>query len=225
MNNKKYNLEKIYFDNSTFIWKSKLNLSNHKDLILKEALDVVHGAPDYKKHTDAYLYIFNDSVNFNGNLTINSRLDRICQYGIDICESIYKEEFNLDFNKVSTEAWVNIVRSKNPVQSQFKHDVIKHINKYHSHTELNEKMKVFIPTYTYVYYIQMPNIMENEDGVLYFKGQNEKEYWIRPEEDELIIMPGSMPHAPNNAPESTIDRIVMAGNVGFQFVKKQKSLF
>ena len=33
-----------------------------------------------------------------------------------------------------------------------------------------------------------------------------------------------MPHAPNNASESTLDRIVMAGNVGFDFIKKQKSL-
>jgi hypothetical protein len=35
---------------------------------------------------------------------------------------------------------------------------------------------------------------------------------------------GDMPHAPNNAPKATIDRIVVAGNVGFDFIKKEKSL-
>jgi hypothetical protein len=70
----------------------------------------------------------------------------------------------------------------------------------------------------------MPDVMDGEDGVLYFKGKNKKEYWIRPEEDDLIIMEGDMPHAPNNAPNSIIDRIVMAGNVGFDFIKKEKTI-
>ena len=85
-------------------------------------------------------------------------------------------------------------------------------------------MKSFVPDYTYVYYIQMPDVMEGEDGVLYFKGSDDKEYWIRPEEDDLIVMEGWMPHSPNNAPKSTIDRVVLAGNVGFDLIKKEKSL-
>jgi hypothetical protein len=70
----------------------------------------------------------------------------------------------------------------------------------------------------------MPEVMENEDGVLYFKGKNGNEYWIRPEEDELIIMEADMPHSPNNAPNSNLDRIVLAGNVGFDYIKKEKSV-
>jgi hypothetical protein len=70
----------------------------------------------------------------------------------------------------------------------------------------------------------MPDVMNGDDGVLYFLGENKKEYFIKPEEDDLIIMEAHIPHAPNNAPNSTIDRIVMAGNVGFDFIKKEKSL-
>ena len=66
--------------------------------------------------------------------------------------------------------------------------------------------------------------MNGDDGVLYFKSKEDKEYWIRPEEDDLIIMEADMPHSPNSASESTLDRIVMAGNVGFDFIKNQKSL-
>jgi hypothetical protein len=71
----------------------------------------------------------------------------------------------------------------------------------------------------------MPNIMEDLDGVLFIMGENKEEYYIKPEEGDLIIMLGNLPHAPNNAPKSTIDRIVLAGNVGFEFIKKEKSLF
>jgi cupin superfamily acireductone dioxygenase involved in methionine salvage len=70
----------------------------------------------------------------------------------------------------------------------------------------------------------MPNVMNNEDGVLYFRSKNGKEYWVRPEEDDLIIMEGDMPHSPNNSPNSTIDRIVLAGNIGFEYIKKEKSV-
>jgi hypothetical protein len=217
---------KIYFDDSTFIWKSKLNLLNDKDLILKEALGVINKTTENNRNLyDAYPYIFNDNINFNGNFDVKSKLDNICQCGIDMCKAIYKEEFNLYFNKISTDTWINVVRSINPVQRQFKREELKEVDKYHTHTEINQILKSFIPTYTYVYYIQMPDVMDGDDGVLYFKGENDKEYWIRPEEDDLIIMPGSIPHAPNNAPKSTIDRVVLAGNVGIEFVKKEKTLF
>jgi cupin superfamily acireductone dioxygenase involved in methionine salvage len=145
------------------------------------------------------------------------------QNGINYCKELFNE-YNTTYNKINTDVWVNIVRSKNPIQIHFKHNDLKGIDKYHTHTEINKNNKKFYPHYTYVYYIQMPDIMEGEDGVLYFKGQNDNEYWIRPEEDDLIIMPGFMPHAPNNAPKSTVDRIVIAGNVGFEYIKKEKSV-
>jgi hypothetical protein len=70
----------------------------------------------------------------------------------------------------------------------------------------------------------MPDFMENEDGVLFIQGTNKKEYWIRPEEDDLIILPGYLPHSISPAINSTVDRIVMAGNVGFDYIKQIKSI-
>ena len=160
----------------------------------------------------------NQNLNFIGDIEVETKLDEIVQIGINKCKEIYNEK-NVNYNKINTDSWVNVVRSKNPVQKNFYDG-----NKYHNHIDINKEIKSFVPNYTYVYYIQMPDVMEGEDGVLYFKGQNGKEYWVRPEEDDLIIMSADMPHSPNNAPKSTIDRIVIAGNVGFEFIKKEKSL-
>ena len=214
-------MEKIYFDNDTFIWKGKLNLSHHKDVILSEANILIDSLKE-TVHTDGFGYKkeWVNNIDFNGICDIENKLDVICQFGIDICKNIYSEQFNREFNKVNTDTWVNVVRSKEPVQENFYNEK----QKYHVHTDINKKMKSFVPDYTYVYYIQMPNVMEGEDGVLYFKGSDDKEYWIRPEEDDLIVMEGWMPHSPNNAPKSTIDRVVLAGNVGFDLIKKEKSL-
>jgi len=211
-------MEKIYFDDTTYVWKTKLNCIGHKQLFLKEAYTIIESQPNTKTDGYGYKEEWRDNLDFIGEFKIETKLDELVQIGINKCKEIYKET-NVNYNKINTDAWVNVVRSLNPVQENFHTD-----NKYHTHTEINKGNKQFIPNYTYVYYIQMPDVMNGEDGVLYFKGSNGNEYWIRPEEDDLIIMEADMPHSPNNAPNATIDRIVMAGNVGFDFIKKEKSL-
>lgn len=216
-------MEKLFFDDTTFIWKTKLNKVDRKSSFLKEAYHIIESQPDIKTDGFGYKKEWNDNIDFVGDMKIETNLDEIVQVGINLCKELYKEK-NTQYNKVNTDAWVNVVRSENPVQLQFKHNEIKGVDKFHVHTDINKEMKSFLPHYTYVYYIQMPDVMNEEDGVLYFRGKNKKEYWIRPEEDDLIIMEADMPHAPNNAPNSTIDRIVLAGNVGFEYIKKEKSL-
>jgi hypothetical protein len=212
-------MEKIIFDNDICIWKTKLNLSESKGEILELCEDVVKNNSD-GVNFDAYSYSkIKDDVNFLGNIVIKNKLDEIGQISINNCKKIHNDR-GIDFNMIETDAWVNIVRSDNPVQLNFKEGH----EKYHIHTELNKTNNSFVPSYTYVYYIQMPDRIEGEDAVLYFKSKSGKEYSILPEEDDLIIMEADVPHAPNNAPNSTIDRIVFAGNVGLSYVKKEKSL-
>jgi cupin superfamily acireductone dioxygenase involved in methionine salvage len=217
-------MEKIYFDDTTYIWKTKLNLLSDKPLILKEAYSVVHSHPE-RREFDAFPYLnkWNQSLDFIGDFKVETKLDEIAQIGIRECKKLY-EARNIRYNKINSGSWINIIQSINPVQPQFKNGKLDSVDIYHTHTEIQEQRGKFFPHYTYVYYIQMPDIMNGEDGVLYFKGKDGTKYWIRPEEDDLIIMEGDVPHAPNNAPNSTLDRIVMAGNVGFDFIKNQKSL-
>jgi hypothetical protein len=216
-------MEKLYFDDTTFIWKTKLNKVSDKSSFLKESYLIIESQPEVKTDGFGYKKEWNNNLNFIGEINIETNLDKVIQEGINLCKELYEEK-NIPYNKINTDAWVNVVRSQNPVQLQFKHNELKGVDKFHVHTDINKEMKSFPPNYTYVYYIQMPDVMNGEDGVLYFRGKNKKEYWIRPEEDDLIIMEADMPHSPNNAPNSTIDRIVLAGNVGFEFIKKEKSL-
>jgi hypothetical protein len=216
-------MEKLYFDDTTFIWKTKLNMVGDKSSFLKEAHSIIESQPDVKTDGFGYGKEWKGNLNFIGEINIETNLDYVVQQGINLCKEIHQEK-NVQYNKINTDAWVNVVRSQNPVQIQFKHNELKGVDKFHVHTDINKESKSFIPNYTYVYYIQMPDVMNGEDGVLYFRGKNKKEYYIRPEEDDLIIMEADMPHAPNSAPNSTIDRIVLAGNVGFEFIKKEKSL-
>jgi len=145
-------------------------------------------------------------------------LDEIYQIGINKCIEIYNEN-NISCDTIDVGSWINVVRSNNPVQPKFNNG-----KKYHTHSNITKADNKFIPYYTWIYYIQMPDVMYGDDGALYFKGENDKEYYIKPEEDDLIIMKADVPHSANSAPNSTLDRIVIACNVGFDSIKKEKTL-
>jgi hypothetical protein len=53
-------MEKIYFDNTTFIWKTKLNLSNNKTIFLKESENIINANPykqRYNCNNDCFIHI------------------------------------------------------------------------------------------------------------------------------------------------------------------------
>jgi len=226
-------IEKIYFDEDTFIWKTKLNLKQLKNNFLHRC-DYLIDVYANVETNDAYPYKYNVKIPYNVKkdwqtsiskeiVTFND-MDKIVQCGIDACDSIYINEIG-NWNVINSISWINRVRSKTPIQKNFNAD--DRNERFHTHTEISKRANHFNPNYTWVYYIQMPdNIQPNsDDGVIYFKSKTGVEYSILPEEDDLIIMSGDMPHLPMNAPKSSIDRIVLAGNVGFEYIKQTKSLF
>ena len=215
-------MEKIWFDDTTFIWKTKLNLFDNKNEIIKQAKRVERSRIGTIHDGFGYLITENDKVLDIANCGNQPLLNKIIELSTNYCKEIYIE--SNEYNKLNAESWINVVRAKNPVQSSYRDRDERGGLSYHIHTEINKRDKSFFPHYTYVYYIQLPDIMNGEDGVLYFKSKNNITYWVKPEEDDLIILPADMSHAPNNAPQSTIDRIVLAGNIGFEFIKNFKTI-
>ena len=53
---------------------------------------------------------------------------------------------------------------------------------------------------------------------------DKKVYSILPKEGDILIMKGDLPHVPNYAINSTLDRIVLAGSIRMDFSKFNKSL-
>ena len=211
-------MEKIYFDDNTFIWKQKLNLLEYKSILLKEANVIIDSQPMSKQ--DGFSVInWVDDLNSFSQLNQNNMVSEVTRMAINECKKIYSDN-NIPFNKINIETWINRVRCKNPIQKEYWADV----DKYHTHTDISKKLNVFYPNFTFVYYIQMPDVMNGDDGVLYFKSKEGMEYFIRPEEDDLVIMKGDMPHSPNEAPDSTLDRIVLAGNIGFELIKTKSTV-
>jgi hypothetical protein len=218
-------MEKILFDNSTYIWKTKLKQSEKQSIFLKEIDEILNAQRPEEKYRSAY--VFMDVYNMKDtNIEIKRELDNVIKTSIDISLNIVKENDKINFNTIHIQTWVQRVFSKNPFQASLKLNKFFSEKIYHRHDEINKKKYRFKPIYTYVYYVQMPEYLRNnsDDGRLYLKGDNEIEYSILPEEDDLIIMPANLEHSPMSAPEASKDRIVVAGNVGIEFIKKSNKI-
>jgi hypothetical protein len=163
--------------------------------------------------TDAFPYKIDIKINEEW---IESQLDVLIDIAITNTIELYKEK-NINFNNIFIDTWVNVVRKGKPKQPIYEN---KNEITFHSHAELNAKRKTFNPDYTFIIYLQMPNNLDNDDGVLFIKGMDGKIYSYLPNEGEIVIMSGDTYHVPNSAPNSTKDRIVIAGNVGFELNKK-----
>jgi len=98
---------------------------------------------------------------------------------------------------------------------------------YHSHTAM-PKLKCQ-GNWTWTYYIQVPNQLKGEEGKLSFLVEDGETFNILPEEGDLFIFPASLQHRPLATPNSTRDRIVLAGTLGkldmnHRYTKDKKTL-
>jgi len=217
-------MEKIYFDDETYIWKTNFDISHMKDDVLEECLSIIKHMEDSRPY-DAFIFYreWNEHLNFIGDIESTKKIYEIVKEGIKACTTLFNENIKLPYNKINTMGWINIVRAKNPKQVNFLTETETEII-MHNHAELNSNSNLFKCDYTYVHYVQMPDNLEGNDGVLYIEGKDGIIYNILPKENDIIIMEGRVPHVPASAKKSTKDRIVIAGNVGFEMIKKRNSL-
>jgi hypothetical protein len=209
-------IEEIKFSPTLSIWKSEFDITN-KEKIISECENLIKSKP--KVTNDGYSYYITNSLKYNGTIDINmiNELDKVLYSGIESSINIYGQPFN----EIKMDSWVNIVRTKNPVQKNYKPNGAL---MFHNHVDLNILNKLPPPLYTFVCYIQMPNNLSNNDAVLFMEDVDKKVFSILPKEGDVLIMKGDLPHVPNYAPNSTIDRIVLAGSIRMDSSKLNKSL-
>jgi hypothetical protein len=144
----------------------------------------------------------------------------IIDFGIKCCTELFKNN-GLVYNERWADIWINRIKNETTYQKVVTNpeDAI-----YHIHTELSNDLKKFKPNYTFVYYVQMPdNLIENE-GALLIKNSKGDIYTYHPKEFDFIIMDADVPHSPMASPNSTKDRLVVAGNIGFLNTKTERSI-
>lgn len=133
----------------------------------------------------------------------------------DVSLDIYKQESpNEHVHSALQTSWIYISSSSNPSSI------------YHDHVLFSSK-DIGIPTnYTWIYYIQMPDNCVGDEGKILFKNINDNTkddsntFSFLPEQGCLYMWDSLLPHRPELSPNSTVDRVIIAGNVNLNTTNK-----
>ena len=84
------------------------------------------------------------------------------------------------------------------------------------------------PNYTsdisWVYYLQIPNNLINDEGAILFNDEFDNIISIIPELNYVYAFPANLLHKPNKTINSTKSRIVAVANIKFNFKRSISSL-
>jgi len=97
---------------------------------------------------------------------------------------------------------------------------------YHTHSQFCSSEPTILNSWTWTYYLEIPNKVEGDEGKLFFS-MNQKDSTalkIFPKPQHLYIFNAEVPHRPELNPNSTNNRVVLAGNVSIPFYNVKKSL-
>lgn len=139
--------------------------------------------------------------------------------GIQIESNIYADSHTVDLFKNIYNKVINLHKKKTEESLPSYHHSWFFINppsetesNFHDHSKFNSTFPHDIPSYTWTYYIQLPNNCRGTDGLLSFK-QDSLIETIDVKLDTIYIFPSNLLHQPNISPLSTVNRITAAGNI------------
>lgn len=137
-------------------------------------------------------------------------IDYVLKSAVDACKKVFfKRSENLDEIDYAIYPWVFISRDETTATG------------FHDHLTFSSKVS---PDFniknniTFTYYVQMPNNLSGDEGKLSFLDNNIVTS-ILPEQFDLFVFGANVLHRPELANKSTKDRIVICGNVSFEFGK------
>ena len=189
-------MEKVILGGEIVLYRVAFTPSTPKETLLSYILEHMDDSKTLHQR---------DAFDYHGEYV---ELNEIEKAGIEICLEVAKQE-NITYTEYKYNSWINRVRAKNPTQYHFIREP------YHNHVKLNKDHGRFEPKYTFIYYVQMPNNLQGEEGQLLLKDKHGKTHSIIPKENEFLVHASNIDHYPKAALNSTVDRIVLASNVGF----------
>ncbi len=206
-------IDKIEIDDNVFVYRVKKTLIHSKDEILKKI-----------EQNGSYANIQQLKKNGSYNVGIQAPLIIRCDELNEVentANKIASEIYGFDSFINNTWSFILKPNYKFPTNNHEENGWHDHLSVYAFNKE-HYKSNI-----TFVYYLQLPNNLKNDDGMLSFKLNDDKIIKIMPEENEFIIFSSDILHRAELSPNSTLNRVVIAGNIHFVKeieIKKEISL-
>ena len=94
-------------------------------------------------------------------------------------------------------------------------------SEFHEHTRFHASFPFNTTNYTWVYYLQLPDNCTGTEGKLEFKSNlGDESEILDVKEDTVYIFPADLYHKPNISPNSSRNRITVAGNICIPTLEK-----
>lgn len=189
------------------IYKIKVDDLNHEELLKEIQIDRDYIFGDLKAH-------INTDKNGVGlqyplYLTRQPNLLNLSKACYNVAKDTYFSLRNKKYVSSYENSWVFISTPEND------------ISHYHNHLEVSGFYRVFTADISWVYYIQIPDNCSGTEGKLIFTEtpvndfRLERSYAIMPEEGYIYLFDADLYHRVGLNPNSTKDRVVVAGNIHF----------
>ena len=174
---------------SNTIYKIKINGLNNQ-LIIDELFD-------YKK--------IGYKLNISTDILISNNVRKLYSDCYKAIEMVYSTEYQKPIKSSYQSGWV------------FELSNNSYGGDYHRHTSLSPLYSEYITDVAWVYYLQLPNNLKEDEGKLLFKDDSGNQMELLPELGYVYAFPGQLDHKPIKTTKSTIDRIVAVANISFNW--------
>lgn len=194
-------IDKIEIDDNIFVYRVKKTLVHSKDEILSKI-----------EQNGSYANIKQLKRNGSYNVGIQAPFIMNCDELNEVeytANQIAKEIYGYDSFINNTWSLILNPDYKFPSNNQDENGWHDHLSVY----ALNKEH--YDSNITFVYYLQIPNNLKNDDGMLSFKTNGGNISRIMPEEGEYVFFSSDILHRAELSPDSTIPRVVIAGNMHF----------
>ena len=188
-------IECINLNNETKIYKLKYDFFIYgKDVLLNRAYQSIKLNKPHPTDRNNFFYVGFRCEEF----------DYLNEFILNGCEVISN-------NRVSEWAIQNWI---------YKMDTSNNNEIYHTHIDLIEGDNRIQTDWTFCLYLQIPKNINGDDGKISFKTNDGNEYMFLPEEGDVYIFPADLLHTPKLIKNCEVDRIVYAGNISLNPLKK-----
>jgi hypothetical protein len=195
-------MEEIILSNEVKIYKTKF-ISPYA---LDQTMEMIKTNLLLNKRTT------DDRIHYNVGPGIQSPLilkcpeiDTIIEHAVDMCKLLYDE--NIIGHLI--HSWIAISRS----------DRTKFL--WHKHVNFAPPYNFIETDFTFTYYVQMPDNLSDDDGMLLFRTKDGDIHKFLPEENDLFIFPPDLDHVVEWNRDSSKERVVLASNVKFISTNKK----
>jgi len=144
-------------------------------------------------------------LNISTDILTSDNIRKMYQTCYKVIEFVYSKEFNVSIKNGYQSGW--IFELPNNWEG----------GDYHKHIPLSPLYPDYTTDIAWVYYLQIPNNLIEDEGTISFKDEFDNVISINPELGYVYSFSANLLHKPNKTTNSTNNRIVAVANIKFNW--------